>query len=302
MVPPTRYAPDDGRARGPHHKDARPVARLGSRPVCRAGAGDLSKGPIILMLTATTIIPYLVFSGRLAWGLRRLADGWGLMLLVAVAASWPMAVLHEDPNAWRVWLVEMSEKTGVLQTLPHRRHSLLAEQWPAMMLPWSLIAMAAVVLPFLPESSARGGDGGKAGVMRRSGASPVWFAWWWSVGNLGIFSLWAIAKPNYYVPCMPGMALLIGSAWVRLGRRARSDGRRARAARAILRCQWVLLFVAAVVAPIVVRPWLPRTLWPWSLAIAAALAIAVILSARAWSRGADAIAMAPVTAACALAS
>ena len=265
------------------------------------GLGILSKGPIILMLTATTIVPYLAFSGRLAWGLRRLADGWGLLLLAAIAASWPIAVLHEDPNALRVWLVEISEKTGVLQTLPHRRHSFLAEQWLAMMLPWSLIAMAAVVLPFLSESPARVGDGGKAGVMRRGGASPVWFAWWWAVGNLGIFCLWAIAKPNYYVPCMPGMALLIGAAWVRLGRRARGGERRARAARAILRSQWVLLFVAAVVAPIVVRSWLSRTLWPWSLAIAAGLAIAVVLSARAWRHGADAISMAPVTSVCALA-
>jgi len=77
--------------------------------------------------------------------LRRLADGRGLGLFAVLAAGWPLAVLREDPNALRVWLMEISEKTGVLQILPHHRHSLLAEQWPGMVLPWSLIAFVAVL-------------------------------------------------------------------------------------------------------------------------------------------------------------
>ncbi len=119
------------------------------------GLGVLTKGPIILMLVSVTIIPYLIVSRRLAGGLRGLVDGWGLLLFAAMAASWPLAVLRQDPNALRVWLVEMSEKTGVLQTLPHRRHSPLVEQWPGMMLPWSLIAMVAAALPFLLDSPGR---------------------------------------------------------------------------------------------------------------------------------------------------
>ena len=265
------------------------------------GLGILSKGPIILLLVATTVVPYLAFSRRFAWGLRRLANGWGMLLLAAMAASWPMAVLHEDPNALSVWLVEMSEKTGVLQTLPHHRHSLLAVQWPAMMFPWSLIAMAAVVLPFLSESPGCG-DVGTDGVMRRGDASPIWFAWWWGVGNLGIFCLWAIAKPNYYVPCMPGMALLIGAAWVRLGQEARGSERRARAALVILRSQRVMLLLASAVAPIVAYQWLPRTVWPWSLIVAAGFAIAVVAERYHWRRGDDVSSMATVTTAGALAA
>ena len=260
------------------------------------GLAFLTKGPIILMLVSVTIVPYLIVSRRLARGLRRLADVWGLLLFAAIAASWPMAVLRQDPNALRVWLVEMSEKTGVLQTLTHRRHSPLAEQWPVMMLPWLLIAMVAVGLPFLPDSPARR----EAGLARLRGSSPLWFAWWWAVGNLAVFSLWVVAKPNYYVPCLPGMALLIGAAWVHLARQARGRERGAWVARAILQAQWVLLFVAAAMAPIVTRSWLPRMLWPWSLAIAAALAAGVVGSARAWRRGADAISLAPISAACAL--
>jgi hypothetical protein len=99
---------------------------------------------------------------------------------------------------------------------------------------------------------------------------------------------------------MPGMALLIGAAWIRLARRARERGRMATAARAILQAQWVFIFTAAVVGPLLARRWLPPVLWLWSLAIAAALVLAVVASVRFWRRGADARSLAPVAAACTL--
>ena len=264
------------------------------------GLGFLTKGPISLMLVAVTVVPYLAISGRLAWGLRRLADGWGLLLLVAMAVSWPAAVLSEDPTALRVWWMEVSEKTGVLQVLPHRHHGLLAEHWPSMMLPWTVIAFVALVLPFLP--------GGVAGVeseaplpgRRVDRSSPLWFAWWWAVGNLFVFDSWSIAKANYYVPCMPGMAMLIGGAWVRLARRGRGAGRGAGIARSILQAQWVLIFVAAAVAPLVARHWLPPAVGPGLVAVAVVMALASVLSAHAWRRGADALSLAPVTVAAVL--
>jgi hypothetical protein len=60
----------------------------------------------------------------------------------------------------------------------------------------------------------------------------------------------------------------------------------------------VLLFVAAVLAPFVVRGWVPEALWPWSLAIGMAVAISVALSVAAWRRGADAAPLAPLASAC----
>ena len=192
------------------------------------GLGFLTKGPIILMLVSVTIIPYLIVSRRLASGLRCLADRWGLLVFAALAASWPLAVMWQSPNAWRVWLVEISEKTGIWQTLPHHRHAPLASQWPVMMLPWSLIAMVAVILPFLPESPARTSDDAPSWDLPTRVLSSIWFPWFWAVGNLVIFSLWTVAKSNYYLPCLPGMALLIGAAWIRLTHRARGSGRGAR--------------------------------------------------------------------------
>jgi hypothetical protein len=129
-------------------------------------------------------------------------------------------------------------------------------------------------------------------------SDTTWFAWWWAVGNLAVFCSWSVAKPNYYVPCLPGMALLIGSAWVYLARAARGHDRTALVARGILQAQWVLMFVAAAVAPLVARTWIPERLWPWSLAIALAIAASVTVSAYTWRRGADALPLVPVAAAC----
>jgi len=268
------------------------------------GLGFLTKGPVILLLTGVTVIPYLTISGRLAWGLRLLVDARGLLLFATLGLIWPTAVVLEDPSALRVWSLEMSEKTGLSQIFPHDRHTFLLEQWPGLVLPWSLIAAVAVLLPFLPNSLSLSLSPDRAiGIKPSPGrlsswSSPLWFPWWWAVGNLGMFCFWAVAKPNYYVPCLPGMALLIGLTWVHLAGVARNRDGAGVAARAILQAQWVAIFVAAIVAPLVVRPWLPVALWPWSLAIALAMAIAVVVSVHAWRRGADALTLAPLSAAC----
>jgi 4-amino-4-deoxy-L-arabinose transferase-like glycosyltransferase len=267
------------------------------------GLGFLCKGPIVLMLTSVAVVPYLIQGGRLRSGLRRLVDAPGLLLFAAIAASWPVSVWWRDPNAVNVWLTEMSEKTGVLGTLAHHRYAPLAEYWPGMMFPWSIVAMAAVFLPFLRGTARPEGDPRpSSGDLGPEGPSPSWFAWWWAVGNMGIFCLWTVAKPNYYVPCMPGMAMLAGWGWVRLSRRAQAGTSRGGglAARVVLQAQWVLIFVAGVVTPIAGRPWIPRSLWPWTLAPAVALSAAVVVSAIAWRRGAGAMALAPITAAWAL--
>jgi 4-amino-4-deoxy-L-arabinose transferase-like glycosyltransferase len=264
------------------------------------GLGFLTKGPIILLLVAVTLLPYLTFHRRLSWGLRRLASTRGILILVVVALCWPVAVLLQDPRAAQVWALEMSEKTGLSQILEHRRHPLLVGQWPGMLLPWTLIAALAVVLPFYVARRER--DRHSPG-MFVSGLRPsafLWFAWWWGVGNMAVFCFWSVPKPNYYVPCLPGMALLIGAAWVELARTGRETARRGAAilARALLQTQWVVFFVAAILAPIVVRGRLAQEGWPWCLAISVAISVAVALSARSWRRGATSIALAPLAAGC----
>ena len=264
------------------------------------GLGFLSKGPVILLLAGVTILPYLAFARRLKWGLRRLSGGWGLMIFASLALSWPAAVLINDPGALRVWSLEMSEKTGLSRILEHRWHAPIAGQWPGMVLPWTLIAAVAVFLPLRTAWPAAkltpGGTSGldSAGIRR---PDPVGFAWWWAIGNLLVLCSWAVAKPNYYTPCLPGMALLIGATWLHLARAGRGSGKAGAAARGVLQAQWVLWFVAATLAPLVVREWLPIALWPWTVVIALALTSSAAVSAYAWRRGADALPLAPLAAA-----
>ncbi len=132
------------------------------------GLGFLTKGPVILLLVGVTLVPYLAFARRLTWGLRRLCDGWGFLIFASLALGWPAAVVLDDPGALRVWSLEMSEKTGLSHILEHRWHSPLVGQWPGLVLPWTLIAAVAVLLPLL--SAIAGSRRDRAGAW---GADPV---------------------------------------------------------------------------------------------------------------------------------
>lgn len=252
------------------------------------GLGFLTKGPIILLLAALAIVPYLVCLRQLRAGLARLWDGWGLFVFVVLALSWPVPVVLADPNAARVWWLEMGQKAGMAGVVHHRQRMPLAADWSWMTLPWVVLATTAVLLPFTSQG--------------QSYRPRIWFPWWWAVGNLVMFCFWSVAKPNYFLPCLPATAVLVGLEWVRLTRLARTPGERhATLARRLLQLHWVLLFAAAIVAPVAISQVAPELLGPCAV-VALAVAVAVPLSAWAWRRGADALALAPLTGAMAVAT
>ena len=239
------------------------------------------------MLVALTLAAYLATVGALGRGLGLLADGRGLLLFLVLALSWPVLVLLDDPNAARVWYLEMAMKAGSAGVSPHRRREVLAADWPWMTAPWMIVATMAVFLPFLPRG--------------RAARPGIWFAWWWAVGNLVMFCFWKVAKPNYYLPCLPAVAVLVGTQWVRLTQAAR-DPRAplATLGRLVLQFHWVVMVVAALISPVVAVQVAPQYLG-WVLAMASMLVAAAVASAWAWRRGADAGAMAPMVAAWAFA-
>ncbi len=172
------------------------------------GFGFLCKGPIILLITALTIIPYLACIRQVTVGLRLLVDARGAVVFVLLALSWPLPVVFSDPNAAKIWMMEMGQKAGTAGISHVRTRWPLAVDWPWMTVPWGVFATLALALPF-----------GKDGAAYRS---RCWFVWWWAVGNLAMFSVWSVAKPNYYLPCLPAAAVLAGVEWVRLTRAARN--------------------------------------------------------------------------------
>jgi 4-amino-4-deoxy-L-arabinose transferase-like glycosyltransferase len=156
------------------------------------GLGFLTKGPVILLMVGMAVVGYLATSGRLGVGLRALADGWALALFVILALAWPVPVLLREPEAARVWWLELAQKTGTLD-IPHDKlRESVALDWFWMTMPWTPLALIGAIWPL--RKSAR--------VHRPTLA----FAWWWAIGNLGVLALWRVAKPSYYLPCLPGVA------------------------------------------------------------------------------------------------
>jgi 4-amino-4-deoxy-L-arabinose transferase-like glycosyltransferase len=258
-----------------------PAERLGARRwsllmYVALGLGFLTKGPIILVLVGLALGPYLACAGRLGAGLRGLADGRGLALLVALALCWPVPVALVQPKAIGVWYLEMAQKAGTAGLKHQKDRELLAVDWSWMTAPWVAVAALAVALPFLPRGRAL--------------RPRIWLPWWWAVGNLAMFCLWTVAKPNYYLPCLPAVALLTGIEWVRLTRAARAG---AASARWFLQGHWVALFVAALALPVAIAQRAPAY-GGWAALGGATLAVAVVASAWAWRRGADAGALVPL--------
>ena len=269
----------------PDPDEVAPEFRLGRRSWSllfygALGLGFLTKGPVILLLVGLTVVGYLATSRRLKLGLRALADGWGLVGFLILALAWPVPVLLRDPTSARVWWFEMAQKTGALD-LPHEKvRESIALDWFGMTMPWTPLALIAAAWPLRKSS--------------RLARPELAFAWWWAIGNLVVLSCWKVAKPSYYLPCLPGVALLVGSEWVRLTRLARRNSPGSTAARGFLQVLWVALFVTAAVAPVLVGKIAPDNLI-WANLGALALATAVVVAAWIWRRGGEAGALIPLS-------
>jgi hypothetical protein len=213
------------------------------------------------------------------------------LLSLALMLCWPVPVLRRDPNAWGVWMTEIGQKTGILP-IAHRQRALLGLELPLLALPWPVLALAGVALPLV----------GRGRVRLAWNASSVWFPWWWVVGNLAVVTGWAVAKPNYFVPCLPGLALLVGMAWIRLCRVAGSPARSVSAtlARCLLQAQWLVLFLVGILSPLLSRSYLPAAPVPWLVVISGSATCGMAVGWWLWRRDGDRLALLPVTAACAL--
>ncbi len=233
------------------------LGRRGWSLACYAamGLGFLCKGPIALMLVAFAVVPYLIVTRRFRSGVRALFDAWGLLILVALILSWPVPVLVSDPRALDVWLLEMGQKAGTAGITHHRWRGPLATEWPAMTAPWTIFATIALAVP----------------IFYRKQINPsTWMPWFWTITNLAMFCFWSVAKPNYFLPCMPAVALLCGSAWFWVVERMGEPGRVGRFAQRLTFGHILVLGLIACATPVVSAVKFPALLG-WSIAGAMAL-------------------------------
>lgn len=221
------------------------------------GLGVLTKGPIALVLTAVAVAGYLASTRPTEqWKGKGGLAAWKTLLhplfwtpAVLMVCVWGRLILTYHPEAPTVWLHEMTIKVAGVE----RRPPMVLNYLP-MATPWIGFALAGLALPF-----CRFADHDRR---------LVWLIWWWSVGNLVMFSFWTGAREPYYLACMPAVCLLAAIAWDGLTR-SPDPGRW----RSVLEFQWVVLLTLLVAIP--AASWMyAANLFPGALALSAVFLIA----------------------------
>lgn len=174
--------------------------------------GVLTKGPIALALPVMVAIPYAAL--RRAW--RVLADPTALLLFVALLLPWLFAVSAEIPEFLEYAIVTETAlrlTTGALQRSEPFWYFL--PMLPAATLPWSVVVIAgsATWMRLGPEG--------------RHDPRIIFLALWILV-PLAFFTLSQSKRPQYLLPLVPAVGLLVGAIWK--ARHDRLAGARAAAA------------------------------------------------------------------------
>ena len=160
--------------------------------------GVLTKGPVAIIVPLIIAIPYAIWrkAFRALWSIV------GLILFAAIIAPWVWAVSQVVPGFLRYVLV--TETAARMATDELKRTGPFWYFLPYLVggaLPWSIAAIAS-----WREWKRRD--------------PMIIFLLLWIVVPLIFFSISQSKRPQYILPLMPGMALLIGSAWQSLRTRA----------------------------------------------------------------------------------
>lgn len=157
------------------------------------GLGLLTKGPVVLAVIAPPIVGVLVLQGE--FRLPRSMAAWAAIMIAAViAASWPLAVVASNREAWLTWILELDRKVARPDRAVQSPLFYLAQS-PQYLFPWSVLSVAAVL------------DGVR---WLRRRPPVIQLAFLWFVGDLILFSLPNARKTYYLLPAVPGLAVITG--------------------------------------------------------------------------------------------
>jgi len=162
------------------------------------GAGVLTKGPVAIALPLLIAIPYAVT--RRAF--RALWSWWGLVAFVAIIAPWVWAVSQVVPDFLHYVLV-----TETAQRLATKALKRTGPPWyfiPYLVggaMPWSIAAFFA-----LRRDPADGATPANA-------PRPRLYVLLWIIIPFLFFSISQSKRPQYILPVMPAVALLIAQFW-----------------------------------------------------------------------------------------
>ncbi|UCG86979.1 MAG: glycosyltransferase family 39 protein [Gemmatimonadota bacterium] len=160
--------------------------------------GVLTKGPIALALPLMIAVPFAAW--RRAW--RAIADPVSILLFAALIAPWLFAVSRQIPDFMHYALV-----TETARRLTSSELQRTGPIWyflailPAAALPWSLVALGA----WRAIIRWRDSDGKMDG--------RVVYLLLWVVIPMVFFTLSQSKRPQYILPLMAPIALLVAAAW-----------------------------------------------------------------------------------------
>jgi len=172
----------------------------------------LAKGPVVLVHVPIALVAYHLCYPR-PIPLNPLGHGAGVLLLLAVALPWPLAVWRAVPHALELWRYE-----SVGELADNRRNA--APFWayvpklPYLALPWTPLWAAALVYPFLRHRDSAGAGGGPqaadtAGARVVRHRRRLFFPLAWYGATVVFFSFVHLKKDAYLLPVMPAQALLV---------------------------------------------------------------------------------------------
>jgi 4-amino-4-deoxy-L-arabinose transferase-like glycosyltransferase len=157
----------------------------------------LSKGLIGLILPGGALVAYTLLARD--WALwRRLHIVPGLVLFLAIAAPWFVAVTRANPEFFHFFFIH--EHFERFLTTTHRRGA-----------PWWYFVpvLLASVLPWLPALPGAVAAAVRRGA-QRNGFRPALLALVWAVVIFLFFSASSSKLRSYILPLVPALALLIG--------------------------------------------------------------------------------------------
>ncbi len=163
------------------------------------GGAMLAKGPIGVLLPGAVVILFLLSRRELSL-LRRMSLGWGVLIGLAVAAPWYLAISLQNPDYARYFFIELnfgSFASGVShhpEPLYYYVPNLLAG-----FMPWSVFLPVALVWAW-----RRRGDSSLGGTS---------FLLLWTGVYFVFFSLAESKLPTYILPLFPPLALMVGRLW-----------------------------------------------------------------------------------------
>jgi 4-amino-4-deoxy-L-arabinose transferase-like glycosyltransferase len=196
------------------------------------GVGFLNKGPGALVMPLVTLIVWRVWNGN-PRALLRDCRWWFVLVGLAIALSWYLAILWLRQESVSVFLVEL----GKLAVKAHERHRESFFYYFKEMLnfaPWSLVAIAAVPLAFCslwrkpkaaPGSQQSSLDFSptpitdtwtKVQTTLPQPAAGLQFALTWFLATLVILMLTRNKQRHYLIVLLPPCALMAGWALDRL--------------------------------------------------------------------------------------